>query len=359
MGMAVLVFLWALSIRYKQRKEEYIPFNIPLESAVNLEEVAEHKAKKAEAEAKGERLPGDQLVRAKIPIESVIETFLQEEIVEDFYSSAIKGKTTAKKTTRLATFPDYLLVQLLKFRVDESWQPVKLDVEVDMPDLLDLSQLRGSGQKPGEVSLPEDEAGAAAPAVVIDEATVAQLMDMGFAKDGCRRAVYNTGNAGVEAAMNWVMEHMGDPDFSDPFNPPGAASGGKKKCTAGEEVIGMVMSMGFSRDQAEMGLRNTDNNVERAIEWIFSHPDGEVETPSGGGGGQEASKDVKDGIGRYNLAAFITHMGSSSHSGHYVCHIKDTEDATKWIIFNDNKVQLSVTPPKELGYLYLYKREGL
>ena len=57
---------------------------------------------------------------------------------------------------------------------------------------------------------------------------------------------------------------------------------------------------------------------------------------------------------RYELAAFISHMGSSSHSGHYVCHIKNKEG--RWVIYNDNKVALSVTPPRELGYLYLYKR---
>ena len=50
-------------------------------------------------------------------------------------------------------------------------------------------------------------------------------------------------------------------------------------------------------------------------------------------------------------------MGNSSHSGHYVCHIKDKEG--RWKIYNDNKVALSVNPPRELGYLYLYKRTGL
>merc|ERR1719447_631271 len=343
-------------VRYKQRKEEYLPLPVPLESAVNLEQVAEFKARKAELGAKGERMPGDEIVRAKIPIESVLEAFLQEEVVDDFYSSAIKGKTTAKKTVRLSTFPDYLLVQLLKFRVDESWQPVKLDVEVQMPDVLDLLSLRGQGLKPGEVSLPdEDTPEEETNNWIIDEATVAQLMDMGFALDGCKRAVYNTGNSGVEAAMAWVMDHMADPDFADPFTPPGSGGGSKKKkCTAGDEVIGMVMSMGFSREQAEMGLRNTDNNVERAIEWIFSHPDGEPESGPEVPATNSTFADVKDGNSRYELAAFISHMGSSSHSGHYVCHIKDKDG--RWIIYNDNKVALSVTPPKELGYLYMYKR---
>ena len=73
--------------------------------------------------------------------------------------------------------------------------------------------------------------------------------------------------------MAWVMDHMADQDFNDPFTSPGGAN--KKVCTVGEEVVAMVMSMGFTKDQTEAGLRNTDNNVERAIEWIFRHPDGE------------------------------------------------------------------------------------
>ena len=40
---------------------------------------------------------------------------------------------------------------------------------------------------------------------------VDQLVSMGFAREGCRKAVYKTNNSGTEAAMNWVLEHMGDP----------------------------------------------------------------------------------------------------------------------------------------------------
>lgn len=47
--------------------------------------------------------------------------------------------------------------------------------------------------------------------VEIDDAVVLQLVEMGFPVEGCRKAVLNTHNQGIEAAMNWVMEHMGDP----------------------------------------------------------------------------------------------------------------------------------------------------
>lgn len=55
----------------------------------------------------------------------------------------------------------------------------------------------------------------------------------------------------------------------------------------------------------------------------------------------------------YKLVGFISHMGSSSQVGHYVCHILKND---KWVIFNDSKVAISQNPPKELGYLYLYQR---
>lgn len=38
-----------------------------------------------------------------------------------------------------------------------------------------------------------------------------QLVSMGFDVEGCKKAVYHTHNQGVEPAMNWVLEHMGDP----------------------------------------------------------------------------------------------------------------------------------------------------
>eukprot|EP00055_Hartaetosiga_balthica_P013231 m.67052 g.67052 ORF g.67052 m.67052 type:complete len:52 (-) comp8202_c3_seq5:637-792(-) len=41
---------------------------------------------------------------------------------------------------------------------------------------------------------------------------VAQLAGMGFALEGCKKAVYNNPH-NVEAAMEWVMQHMGDSDL--------------------------------------------------------------------------------------------------------------------------------------------------
>ena len=59
-------------------------------------------------------------------------------------------------------------------------------------------------------------------------------------------------------------------------------------------------------------------------------------------------------ISEYKLVAFISHMGTSTMVGHYVCHIKKEG---RWVIYNDEKVALSENPPRDLAYLYLYQRQ--
>ena len=122
----------------------------------------------------------------------------------------------------------------------------------------------------------------------------------------------------------------------------------------------MLMDMSFTRDQAVKALKMTDNNMERAVDWIFSHPDDlgtedpqeDMEASSSAENSDKAN--LTNGEPKYKLKAFISHMGTSHMVGHYVCHILKEG---RWVIFNDAKVALSQTPPKGLGYLYLYQRE--
>lgn len=119
----------------------------------------------------------------------------------------------------MASFPDYLLLHLKKFTMREDWTPIKLDVAVDMPDAVELSGLRGYGLQPGEEPLPELRGDP--PVVHLDQAVVSALTDMGFPLNSAKKAVYFTQNQGLEPATNWIMEHIGDSDFADPFVPPG------------------------------------------------------------------------------------------------------------------------------------------
>lgn len=350
--------------KYTQRVDYIVQLPVPMDQATNTEELQE---------AERQREMGDTMstVRAQIPFTACMAALTEPEVLTDFWSSAVQAKTTATKTMRFASFPDYLVIQIKKFTFGLDWVPKKLDVSIDVPDTLDLSALRATGQQPGEELLPEvappplmtPDVEVKAP--VLDDSTVSQLCEMGFPLEACRKAVYYTGNTGIDAAMNWVIGHMNDPDFSAPLVLPGCSSGAGTTPTESlsEEHLATIISMGFSRDQATKALRATSNALDRAVDWIFSHVD-DLESMDVSEGGRSAAESeggrdpppgprVRDGPGRYELFAFISHMGTSTMCGHYVCHIKKDQ---QWVIFNDQKVCASEKPPKDLGYLYFYRR---
>ncbi|XP_033097730.1 ubiquitin carboxyl-terminal hydrolase 5-like isoform X1 [Anneissia japonica] len=345
--------LQSQQVRYTTRSDYMLSVPIPIEAATNIDEFAAYEKKKKELEANKESIDPKEVVRLQIPFTACLEKLTQPEIIDDFYSSALKARSTAKKITKLATFPDYLMLHLRKFTLGDDWVPKKLDVSVNMPDDLDLTSIRGKGLQPGEVELPEGDV-PAEPEVVIDEAMVMQLVSMGFDYEGCKKAVYHTKNQGTEAAMNWVLEHMAEPDFTTPLELA------KKKDESGanpsDENIVMIQSMGFTQQQAVKALKATSNNVERAADWIFSHLDelnSEPMETSEAGASSSGDPQVRDGSAKYKLVAFISHMGTSTSCGHYVCHIK--KDG-RWVLYNDNKVALSENLPRDLGYLYMYQR---
>ncbi|KTG32081.1 hypothetical protein cypCar_00009210, partial [Cyprinus carpio] len=274
------------------------------------------------------------------------------------------------------------------------------DVSVDVPDFLDLNRLRATGLQTGEAELPdltppivipEDTRGSTTnnslESPEIDESSVMQLAEMGFPLEACRKAVYYTGNMGAEMAFNWIIAHMEEPDFAEPlaipsYMEPDLPSPSFPTISAldnqpPEESISILTSMGFPRHHTIQALKATNNNLERALDWIFTHPDCEDESEamsdtadtepnnnsfSNANAHSDSSLSpdqdlssprVRDGPGRYELFAFISHMGSSTMSGHYVCHIKKEG---RWLIYNDHKVCLSERPPKDLGYMYFYRR---
>lgn len=339
-------------VRYVHREDTLLALSIPMDAVQNKDEVAAYELKQKEAEAKKERLDPSEMVRPRIAMSACVEAFAAPEIIDDFYSTAIQAKSVAQKSTRFTTFPDYLMVQMEKFTLGDDWVPKKLDVSIDILDELDLTHLRATGLQPNEQELPEGEQAAPAAAEVqIDESVVVQLVSMGFDKEGCRKAVYHTNNQGIEPAMNWILEHMGDPDFSAPLSLP--ASGSTGPTSVDEEAVGVITAMGFTRNQAIKALKATNNNLERAADWIFSHAQEFDTLEDESQGNQDSGPQYKDGTGKYRLVAFISHMGTSTMCGHYVCHVLKEG---RWVIFNDRKVAQSEAPPKDLGYLYLYKR---
>uniref|UniRef100_A0A9J7ZBR0 Ubiquitin carboxyl-terminal hydrolase n=1 Tax=Cyprinus carpio carpio TaxID=630221 RepID=A0A9J7ZBR0_CYPCA len=362
-------------VRYTQRVDYLMQLPVPLEAASNREELIAYESKRKEAEEN--MRPPPEPVRARIPFTACLQAFTEPENVPDFWSSALQAKSAGVKTSRFASFPEYMVVQIKKFTFGVDWVPKKLDVSIDVPDFLDLNRLRATGLQAGEEELPDLTPPIVIPedtrAPEIDESSVMQLAEMGFPLEACRKAVYYTGNMGAEMAFNWIIAHMEEPDLPSPSLPTTSALDNQPP----EESISILTSMGFPRHHTIQALKATNNNLERALDWIFTHPDCEEESEamsdtadtepndnsfSNGNAHSDSSLSpdqdlssprVRDGPGRYELFAFISHMGASTMSGHYVCHIKKEG---RWLIYNDHKVCLSERPPKDLGYMYFYRR---
>ena len=99
------------------------------------------------------------------------------------------------------------------------------------------------------------------------------LEAMGFPRVRCEKALHATGNEDPEAASNWLFAHMEDPDIDDPVDFNAGSGAGSKPNVVDPDQIEMLCGMGFSTPQARQALKETGGDMERAVEWLFSHPE--------------------------------------------------------------------------------------
>ncbi|XVF19003.1 hypothetical protein REPUB_Repub11eG0073400 [Reevesia pubescens] len=343
-------------VAYNKRLDYILSLNIPLHEATNKEELELFHKIKAEKISEGKDVSSDEIVRPRVPLEACLANFAAPEEITEFYSSALKAKTTAIKTAGLTSFPDCLVLHMRKFVMEAGWVPKKLDVYIDVPDIIDISHMRSKGLQPGEELLPEAAPGGEAESSqpVANEEIVAQLVSMGFNQLHCLKAAINTSNAGVEEAMNWLLSHMDDPDIDAPISH--GAQGAE--ASIDQSAVDTLISFGFQEDIARKALKASGGDIEKATDWIFNNPNASASsdmdtTTSSNSVPTPVDAGLPDGGGKYRLFGIVSHIGTSTQCGHYVAHIlKDG----RWVIFNDNKVGASINPPKDMGYLYFFER---
>ena len=59
------------------------------------------------------------------------------------------------------------------------------------------------------------------------------------------------------------------------------------------------------------------------------------------------------GDGKYRIMAMVSHLGPNMDHGHYVCHVKKGD---KWVLFDDDRVAHSPSPPAEKAFMILYAK---
>lgn len=191
---------------------------------------------------------------------------------------------------------------------------------------------------------------------------------MGIPENLAKHALYKTGNNSADMAVTWYFENMGDESINLPLRIPNpkAGGGGGGGDDIPQESIDMMMQMGFPEKKCRKALKNCDNNVERATDWLFSHmddPDDDEDMAGGEANAGDLNAQYKCAKpGNYQLQSFITHLGSSVHAGHYVCHIRKPVDESQagaqkqWVYFNDAKVAVTEEPPIGKGYMYFFNK---
>jgi ubiquitin carboxyl-terminal hydrolase 5/13 len=107
------------------------------------------------------------------------------------------------------------------------------------------------GLQPGENALPEDNSsGSLLPP--LNQSASAQLQEMGFSAVRAEKALRMTGNDNAEIAMQWLFEHMEDPDIDVPFAPAAPQQG-----VVDPEKVTDLMGMGFDEPMAKKALQET------------------------------------------------------------------------------------------------------
>lgn len=287
-------------VRYSSDEQDSIFLDVPLEK-LPVEEGADDQTPKYKS----------------VTLKECLDTFTGAEKVE-LTCSGCGSKEGFTKQSRFKTFPDVLVVNARKMAV-VNWVPIKVDVPVIVPDEpFNLDEYLSKGLQDSEEQLPDEPEGQA-PTFVPNEGALSQLEGMGFPRNRCEKALHATGNSDANAAMEWLFGHMEDPDIDEPLNLGGASGGGAGGDTADPEKIEMLGAMGFGAPQAKKALKETGGDVERAVEWLFSHPDDQGIFEDDSGAAAEAAPKEPAGSAtlpaKFQLKSIACHKGTSIHAG--------------------------------------------
>ncbi|EED23612.1 ubiquitin C-terminal hydrolase, putative [Talaromyces stipitatus ATCC 10500] len=332
-------------VRYKYDEQDNISLQVParpLVSKKSLEQTTTYET---------------------VTMKECLDIFTGEEVVELKCSGCGSNKGFCKRS-RFKSLPQHLVINARRFELI-NWVPTKLNIPVDISDGdIDMSVYLSPGPLPTEELLPEDsETGATA--FTANPELVQQLSSMGFSQVRCENALYATGNSDLEGAMNWLLAHLDDPAIDKPVSQGNVT--GADSAEHDIEKIQQLGEMGIDANEASKALSATGGDVNRALDWVFSHPDS-LEDDNDMSTTQEPRSALPretpgktDLPARYKLQSLVCHKGGSLHAGHYVAFINREmpgNDKRAWVLYNDEKVVKAdnFEEMKQFAYVYFLSR---
>ncbi len=254
-----------------------------------------------------------------VTLKECFEIFTAEETVE--LSCPVCGsKAGFSKRSLFKTFPEVLAVNAQRFNI-VNWVPTKVDVPVIVgDDRFQIDRYMSRGPQPDEELLPEDEtSGAKQPAFIPNEEACTQLQQMGFPLNRCIKALHATGNNDQSAGMEWIFAHMDDADIDQPLVVD--ASAAATSDSVDPEKISELGNMGFQAPRARKALKQTGGDMERAVDWLFSHPNDQSDDDNRGSDLSADQANSDESVGstetpvNFELQSIICHKGGSIHAG--------------------------------------------
>lgn len=242
-----------------------------------------------------------------------LDAFTADETV-DLRCTHCNSQEKFSKRSAFRTMPAELVINARRFELI-NWVPTKLDIPVEVEDApIDLSCYLSTGPGEGEDLLPEDEE---TDGFEVNMDTLDQLLAMGFPRVRCEKALYSTGNSDAEAAMNWLLSHMDDPDIDEPIHKKHVPEFGANEQDLAK--IAQLGDMGIDDSRARKALAATGGDINRAIDWVFSHPGDEDESsvhePPSGNADTSVVPGFATSPATYQLRSIICHKGASVHAG--------------------------------------------
>ena len=256
------------------------------------------------------RVSGESNSFEEITLSECLDIFTAEEIVE-LTCPACHSRDGFSKRSYFKTLPQELAVNARRFEL-VNWVPTKLDIPVIVDDEpVDFGSYLAGERNTEEELLPEIEDSVAfEPNTGIME----QLLVMGFPAPRCEKALHATGNSDAEAAMNWLFAHMEDPDIDQPLELKGSTN--DSKITEQDQAkIAQLGEMGIDASRAQQALSATDGDVNRALDWVFSHPEEEAPVDVDETQTTRATSGYNSRPARYQLRSIVCHKGTSVHAG--------------------------------------------
>ncbi|XP_010556961.1 PREDICTED: caldesmon-like [Tarenaya hassleriana] len=138
-------------------------------------------------------------------------------------------------------------------KTSETLKPISLEAPKVAMETDEADDGGGSGQPAEEMIVPE-----------VDKKLLEELETMGFPTARATRALHYSGNASLEAAVNWVVEHENDPDIDEmPKVPANTKVEAPKPTLTPEEVKQKAQEL---RERARKKKEEEEKRMERERE---------------------------------------------------------------------------------------------